>query len=155
MGQALGLEQAAAGYNGSGRIHEGGNAGVCGTGQPAALLHSPQDAKGKMLLWSGRPPEPRIVADVHQQRSALGNLLAGQFGKDGFITNEHAQNKRPPIRRKLRHGGQGQRPGGLAGQKFAHPLQQGPQERQIKERRHVFPEGHEMFLVVPSFAHPV
>ena len=155
MRQALGLEQAAACHDGPRRVHEGGNAGVRGTGYPAALLHSPQDAEGKMLLGSGGPSEPCIVADVHQQRGPLGDLLAGQLGKDGFITNEHAQNKRPPIRRKLRRGGQDQRPGGLAGQELAHALQQWPQERQIEERRHVLPEGHKMFLVVPSFAHPV
>lgn len=108
-----------------------------------------------MLLGSGGPPEPCIVADVHQQRGPLGDLLAGQLGKDGFITNEHAQNKRPPIRRKLRRGGQDQRPGGLAGRNSPTPCSNGRRNGRSRNGGTYSPKGTKMFLVVPSFAHPV
>lgn len=49
-------------------------------GYPAAALHSPQDAEGKMLLGSGDPPTS-IVADVHQQRGPLGDRLRASSGK--------------------------------------------------------------------------
>src|SRR5207249_8559900 len=95
----------------------------------------------KVLQRAARPPEPRVVGDVHDQARPILRKVAYQLGKDAFVADHDAERGW----RTREHDGPG------TGLQLGNELGPAPDEPDHSRQRHVLAERYEMHLIIAPF----